>query len=209
MHAFCRTYLPDWPNYRPWIWGSQSLKVGALRYYAAQAHNCFAAFTSAPSIAIEDRSAFLGGPRNSSTQTPAPGHLKPTMSASVTTELEQAIANSTITDEDLAMYRRDGCAFFGSVAQPHRSSAQNTQTAPSLSTPPLELSSPPGAMPALTPRRHCRSFLLKKGMYTREEVQLLHDIAKGEQSGYRFGTGRGRGQGADKQTNPLGETRKS
>ena len=64
-------------------------------------------------------------------------------------------------------------------------------------------------MPALTPRRHCRSFLLKKGMYTREEVQLLHDIAKGEQSGYRFGTGRGRGQGADKQTNPLGETRKS
>ena len=32
MHAFCRTYLPDWPNHRPWIWGSQSLKVGALRY---------------------------------------------------------------------------------------------------------------------------------------------------------------------------------
>ena len=30
------------------------------------------------------------------------------MSASVTTELEQAIANSTITDEDLATYRRDG-----------------------------------------------------------------------------------------------------
>ncbi len=28
MHAFCRTYLPDWPNHRPWIWGSQSLKVG-------------------------------------------------------------------------------------------------------------------------------------------------------------------------------------
>ena len=32
MHAFCRTYLPDWPNHRPWIWGSQSCKVGALRY---------------------------------------------------------------------------------------------------------------------------------------------------------------------------------
>ena len=36
MHAFCRTYLPDWPNHRPWIWGSQSCKVGALRYEYSQ-----------------------------------------------------------------------------------------------------------------------------------------------------------------------------
>ena len=131
---------------------------------------------------------------------------------SVTTELEQAIANSTITDEDIATYQRDGCAFSLCAVNRVRIAAAHSAlswSAALSSTPPLELSSPPVVMPALTPRRHCRSFLLKKGMYTREEVQLLHDVAKGEQSGYRFGTGRGRGQGADKQTNPLGETRKS
>ena len=77
-------------------------------------------------------------------------------------------------------------------------------------------------------------FLLKRGMYTPEEISLLHDISKGEQcaihddpvlilssahtqrravlarrAGFRFGTGRGRGQGAEQQLNALGETRKS
>ena len=58
------------------------------------------------SSSFEEFSEALGPAQ--STQNPAPGHLKTTMSATVTTELEQAIANSTITDEDLATYRRDG-----------------------------------------------------------------------------------------------------
>jgi hypothetical protein len=52
-------------------------------------------------------------------------------------------------------------------------------------------------------------FVLKKGMYSADEIALLHDVSKGEQDGYRFGTGRGRGQGAEAQLNALGQTRKS
>ena len=51
-------------------------------------------------------------------------------------------------------------------------------------------------------------FVLKRGMYSAEEVDLLRAIAKGEQGGYRFGTGRG-GDGAAHQLNPLGERRKA
>ena len=44
------------------------------------------------------------------TKPPPLPDCKTTMSnqTSVTTELEQAIANSTITDEDIATYQRDG-----------------------------------------------------------------------------------------------------
>ena len=55
---------------------------------------------------------------------------------------------------------------------------------------------------------HRDGFVLKRGMYSAEEVDLLRAIAKGEQGGYRFGTGRG-GDGAARQLNPLGERRKA
>jgi hypothetical protein len=59
-------------------------------------------------------------------------------------------------------------------------------------------------------------FVLKRGLYSRDEMQLLRDIAKGEQSGFRTGTGRSRAseataaaKGVPQQLNPLGRPRMS
>ena len=52
-------------------------------------------------------------------------------------------------------------------------------------------------------------FVLKKGLFTPAEMKLLHDVAKGEQAGFRVGTSRAHGKKASTQLNALGEPRKS
>ena len=55
MHAFCRTYLPDWPNHRPWIWGSQSCNKESLCRNTKKSSRGWrlAARYSSPSLSLE------------------------------------------------------------------------------------------------------------------------------------------------------------